>query len=100
MNGSWYEDKHRRSLTFHRNFCVPTCDCTACSGSGVYDDDGSPACGSCGGSGRMRDCPRSVAEATELMHDPTLRDAVRLIRTKEKRREREDDRASPRALAS
>jgi len=26
--------------------------CTACSGSGYYDHNGSPACGSCNGTGR------------------------------------------------
>lgn len=29
-------------------------DCTACSGSGYYDSDGSPPCGSCQGSGKER----------------------------------------------
>lgn len=29
--------------------------CTACSGSGFYDNNGSPKCGSCAGTGKMRD---------------------------------------------
>ena len=28
--------------------------CSACSGSGVYDHDGSPPCGACGGSGSIQ----------------------------------------------
>lgn len=28
--------------------------CSACSGSGQYDNDGAPSCGACGGSGRER----------------------------------------------
>lgn len=28
--------------------------CTACSGSGYYDNYGSPACGGCNGTGRTR----------------------------------------------
>lgn len=27
-------------------------DCLACSGSGYYDDDGSPTCDACNGTGR------------------------------------------------
>lgn len=27
-------------------------DCLACAGSGHYDDNGSPKCGSCGGTGK------------------------------------------------
>jgi DnaJ-class molecular chaperone len=29
-------------------------ECTACSGSGYYDHNGSPKCSSCDGTGRMR----------------------------------------------
>lgn len=31
--------------------------CTACSGSGYYDNDGSPKCGSCNGTGKERKRP-------------------------------------------
>lgn len=33
----------------------PDQTCTACSGSGYYDDDGSPPCGSCQGTGVTHD---------------------------------------------
>lgn len=29
-------------------------ECTACNGSGLYDNTGSPFCGNCGGSGKER----------------------------------------------
>ena len=29
--------------------------CTACSGSGIYDHNGSPPCGCCNGTGRVRE---------------------------------------------
>jgi len=29
--------------------------CTACNGSGHYDNDGSPKCGSCNGTGKKKD---------------------------------------------
>ncbi|EKN3715407.1 TPA: hypothetical protein ACPZMC_004083 [Yersinia enterocolitica] len=28
--------------------------CSACNGSGYYDNDGSPYCGACGGTGKER----------------------------------------------
>jgi len=36
--------------------------CTACSGSGYYDDTGSPKCGCCGGIGRMMISPEKYKE--------------------------------------
>lgn len=35
--------------------------CTACSGSGYYDAGGSPACGGCDGTGRIRVAPTKRA---------------------------------------
>jgi hypothetical protein len=89
MNGTWYQDKLQRSIRFYRTFCIPTCTCAACSGSGVYDHGGSPACGACEGSGRVRDYPRSAHEAADLMKDPTLREATRRRRVQERREMRE-----------
>jgi hypothetical protein len=85
MNGTWYEDKLRRSIDFYRTFCIQACTCAACSGSGVYDDHGSPACGACDGTGRTRDTPRTPTEATELMNDAARRESIRLRRVREKR---------------
>ncbi len=36
--------------------------CTACSGSGYYDNTGSPRCGCCDGTGKMRSKPDAVQE--------------------------------------
>lgn len=30
------------------------CDCSACNGSGYYDNTGSPPCGACNGTGKER----------------------------------------------
>lgn len=35
-------------------------DCSACSGSGYYDHNGSPMCGACGGTGKVRFQPPLV----------------------------------------
>lgn len=93
MNGTWYEDKHDRTVAFYRTFCVPACTCAACSGSGVYDDQGSPACGACGGTGRARGYPRSASEAVALMNDPSLQRSARLERDRQRREAREMSRA-------
>lgn len=94
MNGTWYQDKHERTVGFYRTFCVPACTCAACSGSGVYDDHGSPACGACEGTGRTRGHSRSVAEAVALMNDPSLRQSVRRERDRERREAREISRVA------
>ena len=48
----WEEKAHRaahyRSLIFGWRLRA----CSACSGSGYYDHDGSPPCGACDGSGK------------------------------------------------
>lgn len=37
-------------------------DCTACNGSGYYDNSGSPSCASCDGTGRERYKPEPKNE--------------------------------------
>jgi DnaJ-class molecular chaperone len=34
-------------------------DCTSCSGTGIYDNTGSPPCGACEGTGKEEYKPRS-----------------------------------------
>lgn len=87
MNGTWYEDKRSRSIDFYRTFCIPTCTCAACSGSGVYDNHGSPACGACAGTGTVRGYPRSVEEAAAILDNPSLRHDLQQRRRLEKRKE-------------
>ncbi len=40
--------------------------CTACSGSGYYDHDGSPPCDGCDGTGRERVSPAEYAELQDV----------------------------------
>jgi len=39
--------------------------CSACSGSGYYDNDGSPKCGACDGSGRERYKPDIIKDGDD-----------------------------------
>lgn len=87
MNGTWYEDKRSRSIDFYRTFCIPTCTCAACSGSGVYDNHGSPACGACAGTGTVRGYYRSVEEAVAILEKTSLRHDLQQRPRMEKRKE-------------
>lgn len=56
MYGLTYRER-KRDRTEHYNKYVygwKLRKCTACSGSGYYDHDGSPECGICDGSGKQR----------------------------------------------
>lgn len=60
----WALRKRQRTLDFYRWVygwvLVP---CTACSGSGRYDSNGSPPCGACDGAGRTRERgPKALTE--------------------------------------
>ena len=49
----WWVEKALRAAHWYRfKFGHRLCDCGACSGSGYYDNDGSPDCGCCEGSGK------------------------------------------------
>ena len=51
----WLERKNARRKHYKENvegWHLVTC--TACSGSGYYDNNGSPKCWCCGGTGKMR----------------------------------------------
>jgi DnaJ-class molecular chaperone len=58
---TWLERKEERRRDYQRNHGVKLIDCVACSGSGHYDHNGSPACGACGGNGKVRDYHREAA---------------------------------------
>jgi hypothetical protein len=50
---TFHERKAERSAYFHRFvYGWKQRPCTACNGSGYYDNDGSPACGACDGTGK------------------------------------------------
>ena len=55
---SWRSDKTERKEEYEKYVkgwkLVP---CTACNGSGHYDHNGSPKCGACEGTGKMRISP-------------------------------------------
>lgn len=49
------ERKKKRSEYYHKFiFGYKQRDCSACSGSGRYDSNGSPPCSSCEGTGKER----------------------------------------------
>jgi hypothetical protein len=56
--------------------------CSACSGSGRYDHNGSPPCGACSGSGKERISPTDFLEwvAYVLQHSLTEEDAKRTLK--------------------
>jgi DnaJ-class molecular chaperone with C-terminal Zn finger domain len=48
---TWKERKELRTADYWRRWGAKQIPCTACSGSGHYDHDGAPSCGSCDGKG-------------------------------------------------
>lgn len=56
MSGAtWETRKAERKKEFEAKQGLKLVTCTACSGSGHYDNDGSPPCGCCNGTGKMRE---------------------------------------------
>jgi hypothetical protein len=51
---TWSERKRQRSIDYWRRYGIGMHTCTACSGSGHYDNHGSPDCGACDGTGKVR----------------------------------------------
>lgn len=56
---TWLERKEERRRIHARYAGVPMVTCTACSGSGYYDHNGSPSCGACEGKGKVRGRPNA-----------------------------------------
>lgn len=50
---SYEQRKELRRQKFNRTHGGKMVECTACSGSGRYDHNGSPPCGCCGGRGKV-----------------------------------------------
>lgn len=48
----WEIRKEERRKNFAKKAGIKMITCTACSGSGYYDNHGSPKCGCCGGRGK------------------------------------------------
>lgn len=63
MGGTFHERKQfRKEFYFRYVYGYRLVPCSACAGSGHYDNTGSPRCGSCGGIGKTR---RRSPEMTE-----------------------------------
>lgn len=52
---SYFERKVQRAEQYRLSHGRKLGTCPACSGTGVYDNHGTPACGSCGGTGKVRE---------------------------------------------
>lgn len=73
---SYQSRKAERTTRYHRNRGVKLGACVACNGSGRYDHNGSPPCGACGGTGKVR------AETTELpAHSELARQAMDKVKS-------------------
>ncbi|NTF16921.1 hypothetical protein G6L37_00580 [Agrobacterium rubi] len=83
---TWHERKRERSIMYWRLHGVKLDACTACSGSGHYDSHGSPACGACEGTGKVRGRLDSVERATRSV-DGVVQRKRNLIEIDRARRE-------------
>ena len=57
---TWHSRKQARKARHDALHGVKAETCVACNGSGRYDVAGSPLCGSCGGTGKLRRAKRLV----------------------------------------
>lgn len=75
---TWKERKAARIAAFWRHrWRVKQVECSACAGSGCYDDDGSPPCGACEGTGKE---PERSAPDAFLAHTLMVGALLRLER--------------------
>ena len=51
---AYHERKQKRTKAFMAKHGKKLIKCTACSGSGYYDNTGNPKCSACGGLGKVR----------------------------------------------
>lgn len=75
---TYLERKAERIADSHRNAGRRLIECTACSGSGRYDHNGSPKCGQCQGTGKMRN------EAPPVVPTPTTLDWREQLKMKDR----------------
>lgn len=54
MTDDYHIRKAERTRAYQENLGYVRVPCVACNGSGRYDHDGSPKCGQCNGTGKMR----------------------------------------------
>ncbi len=55
MLSAYHQRKAARLLDYLKIHGKKLITCTACNGSGRYDDKGSPRCGLCNGTGKVRE---------------------------------------------
>lgn len=53
--GDYHDRKKWRTLQYSLTQGKKLIVCSACSGSGYYDNTGSPKCGCCNGTGKVRE---------------------------------------------
>jgi len=56
-NSDTFQERKRRRTEYYMRFVYKKklVKCAACNGSGYYDNDGSPSCSSCDGTGKCID---------------------------------------------
>jgi DnaJ-class molecular chaperone len=56
MKNSWYHTKKQERTEYYKKYVYgwKQRPCVACNGSGIYDHNGSPKCGACNGTGKVR----------------------------------------------
>lgn len=64
---TWCARKRQRSIDYWRRYGIRMNTCTACRGSGRYDNDGSPVCGGCNGTGKVWGRLNSIESALEAI---------------------------------
>ena len=69
---TFHERKEQRRIENQATYGLKLVTCGACSGSGYYDNTGSPACGWCGGSGKTRES----REPLRLIEPPSWREKL------------------------
>lgn len=78
--GFWLRKAERAEVYFRWRFGWRSRPCSACNGSGRYDDDGSPPCGGCDGTGREQYRGPLASETAFLIHAPHLAEILRHAR--------------------
>lgn len=58
--------KEERRKAYKENHGRKLVECSACSGSGRYDHNGSPKCGACNGTGKELTAPTEVANIQNI----------------------------------
>lgn len=66
----YQERKEERRKQHAREHGKKLVTCSACSGSGYYDHNGSPPCGGCGGTGKVRETTYAAPIERKVVRHP------------------------------